>query len=261
MLSHSRLAGRTALVTGASRGVGAAIASRLGAEGARVAVNYRADAAAAHEVVDTIRQSGGTAEAFAGAIGVEESMAQLVADVRDRFGPVDLVVSNAGVASRGRTLVDSAAAEYEELLAVHALGPIALLKHLLPDLRSAARSDVVVISSVTTDHAPPQAAPYTMAKSAMETAARTLAREERRHGVRVNIVAPGLVETDMGTRLVRALKGGAQLAALHADYPFGRVCQPSDVAGVVAFLVGPDGAYLTGQRIVVDGGGADPSLI
>ena len=98
-----------------------------------------------------------------------------------------------------------------------------------------------------------------MAKAAMETCVRTLAREEQRHGVHANIVAPGLVATDMGRRLVKASTGG-DLHALAADSPFGRVCSPDDVAGAVAWLVSDDAGYVTGQKIVVDGGGRDVSI-
>jgi NAD(P)-dependent dehydrogenase (short-subunit alcohol dehydrogenase family) len=99
-----------------------------------------------------------------------------------------------------------------------------------------------------------------MAKAALEVAIRTLAREERGNGIRANIVAPGLVDTDMGSRLVSAVHGGQKLSDLKAHFPFGHVCQPEDVAAAVAFLISEDGSYITGQRIVVDGGGPDPAI-
>jgi NAD(P)-dependent dehydrogenase (short-subunit alcohol dehydrogenase family) len=179
--------------------------------------------------------------------------------VRRDLGPIGILVSNAGTASRGRDVAGTLREEYLSLLAVHTLGPLALLREVLPDLRAAGRGDVVMISSATVDSAPAHAAPYTMAKAAMETAVRTLAREERRHGVRANIVAPGLVATEMGSRLVRASTGGT-LDDLDATSPFGRVCTPEDVAGVVAWLVSADAGYVTGQKILVDGGGPDVAI-
>jgi NAD(P)-dependent dehydrogenase (short-subunit alcohol dehydrogenase family) len=99
-----------------------------------------------------------------------------------------------------------------------------------------------------------------MAKAALEVAIRTLAREERVNAIRANIVAPGLVDTDMGARLVHAVHTGQKLSDLHTHFPFGHVCQPEDVAAAVAFLTSEDGGYITGQRIVVDGGGPDPEI-
>jgi NAD(P)-dependent dehydrogenase (short-subunit alcohol dehydrogenase family) len=254
-----RLHGRTALVTGASRGVGRAIAVRLAAEGAAVAVNYRRERAAADGVVEEVAAAGGMAAAYQAAVDDEAATVAMVQAVRRDLGPVSVLVSNAGTASRGDDVAGTLRQEYLSLLGVHVLGPLALLREVLPDLRAAGRGDVVMISSTTVATAPPNAAPYTMAKAAMETAVRTLAREERRHGVRANIVAPGLVATEMGSRLVRASTGAA-LRDLDASSPFGRVCTPEDVAGAVAWLVSADAGYVTGQKIVVDGGGPDVSI-
>jgi NAD(P)-dependent dehydrogenase (short-subunit alcohol dehydrogenase family) len=140
---------------------------------------------------------------------------------------------------------------------VHAFGPIGLIQALLPDLRAAGRGDIVMISSNTVASAPAGAAPYTMAKAAMETWIRTLAREERRYGIRANIVAPGLVATERGSRLVRSATGGGSMDDVAARFPFGRVCRPEDVAGAVAYLVSDEVGYVTGQTIGVDGGGPD----
>jgi NAD(P)-dependent dehydrogenase (short-subunit alcohol dehydrogenase family) len=256
----SGLDGRVALVTGGSRGVGRAIALRLAADGAAVAVNYRRDDAAAREVVTAIEAAGGRAAAYQAAIGDDQAMATMTEAVRAGLGEVDIVVSNAGIASRGRTVADTEPDEYLRLMTVHALGPLALIRSLLPAMRARPRADIVMVSSAITGHAPPNSAPYTMAKAAMEAAARTLAREERSHGIRVNIVAPGLVATDMGERLVRAVDGRA-LHDLDELYPFGRVCLPEDVAGVVAFLVSADSGYVTGQRLVIDGGGPGTGIL
>ncbi len=225
-----------------------------------MAVDYRRDDAAAAEVVSAIRAGGGTAAAYQAAVGDDEAVAVMTEAVRSDLGEIDILVSNAGTASRGRPVAETEPEEYLRLMTVQALGPIALIRSLLPGMRARPRADIVAVSSAITGYAPPNSAPYTMAKAALEMAARTLAREERRHGIRVNVVAPGLVATDMGERLVRAVDGRA-LHDLDAGYPVGRVCLPEDVAGVVAFLVGPDCGYVTGQRLVIDGGGPDQALV
>ncbi|MGW4487782.1 SDR family NAD(P)-dependent oxidoreductase [Amycolatopsis sp. NPDC004368] len=254
------LASRVALVTGGSRGLGRAVATRLAAEGAAVAVNFRRDSGAADEVVAAIAAEGGTAVAYRASVDDEAAVTAMVRRVRDDLGPVDLLVSNAGTASRGTAIADTEEQEYLRLLRVHTLGPLALIRALLPGLRAAPRGDVIVVSSAIVETTPAGGAAYTMAKAAMEAAARTLAFEERPHGIRVNVVAPGLVATDMGERLVAA-SGAAGIAQLDAQYPFGRVARPEDVAGVVAFLASAHADYLTAQRIRVDGGGPGVPIV
>ena len=253
------MAERIALVTGASRGVGRAVAVRLAADGATVAINYRREIEAADEVVAQIIAAGGKARAYQASIDSAEAVAQMVAAISSDLGAVDLLVSNAGSASSGRDIFSTPDEEYLKLLRVHTLGPVSLIRALLPGMREQSRADVILISSALTDAAPGNSAPYTMAKAAMEAAIRTLAREERKHGIRANIVAPGLVATDMGSRLATAL--GSDIAELDKTYPFGRVCRPEDVAGVVSFLASADSGYVTGQRLLVDGGGAEIAIV
>ena len=259
------LGGRVAIVTGGGRGIGRGISELLAAHGATVAVNYRRDADAAADTVaaiaDAAAASGhgsGSARAYAGSVDDAADCAALVAAVVADFGGVDILVCNAGVASRGRTVVDTDPAELLHLMATHAIGPHHMAREVLPSMRTRARGDIVMISSVATSHMSANGAPYNMGKAAMEALALTLAKEERRHGIHVNVVAPGLVETDMGLRLARAMTGNRDmpdLRALDASAPFGRVCQPSDVANVVLWLCSEGAGYVTGQRIEVDGGG------
>ena len=123
------------------------------------------------------------------------------------FGPVDLLVHNAGIASRGLDVAHTEPAEIERLFRTHALGAFVLCKHLVPQMRDRERADVVMISSVATSHMAANSSPYNMAKAALEALAMTLAKEERRNGIHVNVVAPGLVATEMGRRLVKGAMG------------------------------------------------------
>jgi NAD(P)-dependent dehydrogenase (short-subunit alcohol dehydrogenase family) len=257
------LEGRIAVVTGGSRGIGRAISIDLAKAGAAVAISYRRDADAASETIAAIESAGGTAVAIAAAADDEADCQRLVDGVLASLGGIDILVCNAGIASRGRSVASTDADEVQRVMAVHALGPHYLSRFALPSMRQRAgvpggRGDIVMISSVATTLMSAHGAPYNMGKAAMEALALTLAKEERPNGIHVNVVAPGLVETDMGVRLTRAITGNRDLAdlrSLDSASPFGRVCQPSDIAGVVRWLCGPGAGYVTGQRIEVDGGG------
>jgi NAD(P)-dependent dehydrogenase (short-subunit alcohol dehydrogenase family) len=253
-----QLSGRVALVTGGSRGIGRSIAELFASEGASVAINYRRDADAARETVETIERAGGVARAYAASVDNADEDAQMVLQVLADFGHIDILVCNAGIASRGQAVAETDPEEVSRLLATHAVGPHHLSRLVLPSMRTRDRGDIVMISSVATSNMGPNGAPYNMGKAAMEALALTLAKEERRHGIHVNIVCPGLVETDMGVRLSRARSGNREmtdLRSLDATMPFGHVCQPIDIAKVALFLCSDGAGYVTGQRIVVDGGG------
>ena len=242
-----------ALVTGAGRGIGATICRALASDGADVAVNYRRSAEEAEAVAAEIRAMGRRSFAVAGAVDDPEADDRIVHTVLRELGGLDILVHNAGIASRGQTVAETHPDEVLRLLNTHAIGPHHLTRIALPHIRRAERGDVIFISSAATSHYAGLGGPYNMAKAAMEALAFTLAKEERDHGIRVNIVAPGLVRTEMGRRLVRF--HGADIESLDPHSPFGRVCRPEDVAAVVRFLVSDAAGYVTGQRVYVDGGG------
>jgi NAD(P)-dependent dehydrogenase (short-subunit alcohol dehydrogenase family) len=247
------LEGHGALVTGGSRGMGRAIALALAGMGARVVFSYRKDVDAAHQVVAEIEALGGSATALPADLREPGSAAELARRAVDAIGPISTVVSNAGMASRGHSVTSTSRDEYLDMLQMHAFAIVEIAGELLPAMRAAGSGSIVLVSSTVTTALPANTAPYAVAKSAGEAIVRVLAMEERGNGIRVNAVAPGLVATDMGERLVRASVEGS-LGELDADYPFGRVCRPEDVAHAVSFLVDPD-SYVTGHRLVVDGGG------
>ncbi|MBE7520223.1 MAG: SDR family oxidoreductase [Thermoflexaceae bacterium] len=249
------LAGRVALVTGGGRGIGRAISLALAEDGADVAVNYRRDEEAARQTAAEIQALGRRAGAYAASIDSFDDDRAMVEAVLKDFGYVDILVHNAGIASRGQSVADTDPAELERVIRTHAFGPHYLSKLLAPQMRARPRGDVIFISSVATLSLAANGAPYNMGKAAMEALAMTLYKEERPHGTHVNIVAPGLVETDMGVRLAKATMGVQDIHELDRRMPFGRVCQPGDVADVVRYLVSEGASYLSGQRIYVDGGG------
>lgn len=248
------LAGRVALVTGASRGIGRAIALRLAAEGADVAISYANDAAAAADCVAAIEAQG--CRAFALRAPAEDLAAgeALVAGTLEALGPIGILVHNAGVDWDGTPVAQTPPEALLRVLQINAVAPHHLSRLVLPTMRTLGRGDIVMVSSMVTEVKGAGYAPYCMSKSALEALAAVLAKEERAHGIHVNTVAPGLVETPLGMRYVEAL-GGRDMRDLDAVVPYGRVCQPEQVASVVAFLVSGDASYVNGQTIYVHGGG------
>ena len=254
-MTDMNLAGRTALVTGASRGIGRGIALALAKAGADIAVNYTRDAAAAAETVAEIQALGRKAKADQASVADEEASAAMVAAIEADCGPLSILINNAGIASRGRSVADTDAAEVEKLLAIHAVGAHRLSRLALPQLRQHDRSDIVIISSIATLHHAANGAPYNMAKAAGEALALTLAKEEVKNGVRVNSVAPSLTVSDMGERLARAITGNDDIHHLDAKFPFGRVPTPDDVAAAVVWFVSDANPYCSGQKLNIDGAG------
>jgi 3-oxoacyl-[acyl-carrier protein] reductase len=248
------LEGRVALVTGGGRGIGKAIALGLAEDGADVAVNFRRDEDSAHETVAEIEKLGRHAKAYAASIDDYAQCETMVSRALADFGKIDILVNNAGVASRGLTVAKTDPAEVERVFRTHAFGAWACSKLVLPSMREQPRGDIVMISSAATLHMGANSAPYNMAKAALEALALTLAKEERRRGIHVNVVAPGLVDTEMGRRLVKGAMGVEDIRTMDDNAAFGHVCTPEEVAEVVRFVVSDRASYVTAQRIGVDGG-------
>jgi 3-oxoacyl-[acyl-carrier protein] reductase len=249
-----QLEGRVALVTAGSRGIGRAIALRLAADGADVAISYASDEAAAAACVAGIERLGRRALAFRAPAEDLAAGERLVATTLSRLGPIGILVNNAGVDWDGTPVAETSPEALLRVLQINAVAPHHLSRLVLPSMRTLDRGDIVMVSSMVTEVLGGGYAPYAMSKSALEALAVVLGKEERAHGIHVNCVAPGLVETPLGMRYVTAL-GGKHMRDLDAVVPYGRVCQPEQVASVVAFLVSADASYLNGQTIYVHGGG------
>jgi len=236
----------TALVTGASRGLGAAIAKRLAADGFAVAVNYASNKTQADRVVADIRAAGGTAEAFGADITDEDAVADLVSRVRGSLGPATVLVANATgpqpeIAAEKLTWRD-----HLDQLEFFVKSPTLLLQAALPDMRAAGRGRLIQIGSDIFERSLPGMSAYTAAKGAQWGLTRTWARELGRDGITVNLVAPGWVPVER--------HGEADTAGYVADVPVGRIGVPEDVAAAVAYLASDDASFITGQRLTVNGG-------
>ncbi|MEK7847303.1 MAG: SDR family oxidoreductase [Chloroflexota bacterium] len=254
------LSGRVAIVTGGSRGVGRGISLALARAGARVAMNYRKDEASARQTVADIQALGSQALALPADNTNPAQVREMVSRVLDTFGKVDILVNNAGIASKGNWVIDTEFREIERVVGTHAYGAFHFTQAVLPSMRQQPRGDIHFISSRGALDCPPRYLPYAMAKLAMEALALVLAKEELQHNIRVNIIRLGLVETDMGRRLVKGTVG-ADIEDISADMPFGRVCQPEDVGNLCAFLCSQKGEYLSGHIIHLDGGGSVRELV
>lgn len=247
------LEGRIALVTGGNRGIGRGIALGLAADGADIAVNYRRDEESAMDTVAEIEKLGRRAIAYPAPVDQWEAVESMVDQVIADFGAIDILVNNAGIASRGNSIADTDPAEFERVVKTHCFGTFYACHAVLPHMRKRPRGDIIVVSSAATRRWAANGAPYNVGKAGMEALAFGLAKEELANNIRVNIVAPGLVESEMGRRLAKATRGASSLRELDASSPFGHVCQPEDVANVVRYLVSDLNTYVTGDRVYVDG--------
>lgn len=246
---------RVALVTGGSRGIGRATAIALANAGMKVAVNYHRDSDAALQTVAEIQSNKGIAQAFLASVADVEGCEELVGSVKKELGTPTVLICNAGIASRGLSVAETSEQEIIKLFTTHTLSAHILCRLLISDMRTAKRADIVMISCANAGTNIANGAPYNMAKAALEALAMTLAKEERENGVRVNVVVPGLVHTEMGKRLMRARAGIMNIHDLDESSPFEHVCNPAEVGNVVKFLVSQENSYMTGARIVCDGGG------
>jgi 3-oxoacyl-[acyl-carrier protein] reductase len=240
---------KTAIVTGSSRGIGAAIAKRLAAEGFAVIVNYAGRAADADNVVQEIQKAGGKAAAVKADVSIPSEIASLFDKAEELFGGVDVLVNNAGIMQPGLVnLVDTDDALFDRLLAINLKGTFNALRLAAKRLRRGGR--IVNFSSSVIGLALPGYSVYAATKSAVETMTNIFAKELRGREITVNVVAPGPTATD----LFLNGKTPEQIEHLSKIAPLERLGQPGDIASAVSFLAGPDGAWVNGQTLRVNGG-------
>lgn len=246
----SRLKGKVAVITGASKGIGAAIAKQLASDGASVVVNYATSKAGADQVVSDITGAGGKAVAIGGSVANEEEVEKLFNEVKEQFGRVDILVNNAGVYSFA-PIDQLFTEEYARLFDTNVRGLLLTTKAALPLFPSDGGS-IVNISSVVSTYAPPFVSVYSATKGAVDTITKSLAKELGPRSIRVNAINPGLVITE-GSQSANIVGSDFEKEAI-AGTPLGRVGLPEDIAPPVAFLASDEARWITGETIFVSGG-------
>lgn len=242
------LQGKVALVTGASRGIGRAIALELARQGAKVAVNYAGSEAKANEVVEEIKNMGGEAFAIQADVSNAKAVDQMVKAVLERFERIDILVNNAGI-TRDNLLMRMKEEEWDDVMNINLKGVFNCTKAVTRPMMKQRYGRIVNIASIVGVSGNPGQANYVAAKAGVIGLTKTAARELASRNITVNAVAPGFITTDMTDRLSEELK-----AEMLKQIPLARFGEPEDVAKVVSFLVSDAASYMTGQTLHVDGG-------
>ncbi|MFS2027527.1 SDR family oxidoreductase [Massilia sp. CT11-137] len=238
---------RVALVTGASRGIGAAVAKRLAEDGFAIAVNYAGNEAAANATVAAIEAAGGRAIAVRADVAKVDDVKAMFAAIEEKLGPVDILVNNAGILPYV-TIAETTDEQFERTMAINVTGTFNTMREAATRLNEGGR--IVNFSTSVLHMAPPTYGVYVATKGAVEALTRVFAKELRGRGITCNAVAPGPVATE----LFLTGKSDELVQQIANSAPLGRLGQPEDIAGVVSFLVGPDGGWVNGQVLRANGG-------
>jgi 3-oxoacyl-[acyl-carrier protein] reductase len=242
------LTGKTALVTGGSRGIGRAISLLLAEQGAKVAVNYRANAEAAQKVVECIAAGGGEAIAVQADVRSQDQVTDMVKEVIDAFGRLDILVNNAGL-RKDTLLIRMKEEDWDLVMETNAKGTFLCTKAVQRQMMRQRWGRIINITSVSGLAGNPGQANYSAAKAALVGFTKTVAKEMASRGITCNAVAPGFVLTDLTVDL-----GEAMFEGIKAACPLGRLGEAREIASAVAFLASDEAAYITGQVLSVDGG-------
>jgi len=246
----SKLANKVAVVTGASKGIGAGIAKALAAEGAAVVVNYASSKDGAERVVEAIKNGGGKAVAVQGDVAKATDVERIFVETKKAFGKVDVLVNNAGVYAFS-PLEDVTEQEFHRQFNTNVLGLILATKEAAKHFNGDGGS-IINVGSVVSRSAPPQSVIYTATKGAVDAVTGVLSKELGAKGIRVNSINPGLVQTE-GTQSAGIIGSDFANHAI-AETPLGRSGQPEDIAPIAVFLASDDSRWLTGETLLASGG-------
>ncbi len=247
-MTPPKLEGHVALVTGASRGIGRAIALRLAADGVNIAVNYNSGEAPARQLVDEISSLGGNAISIQADVADEDQVKNMVARVREQWNRLDILINNAGIRN-DRLLMRMTTKEWDDTLNVNLRGAYLCTRAALPLMVRQRRGRIINMSSVVGVAGNPGQANYAASKAALIGLTKSVAKEVARRNITANALAPGYILTGMVEELSEDLK-----SQVLSRVPMNRLGVPEDVAGIVAFLCSDEASYITGQVIRVDGG-------
>ena len=247
------LLGQVAVVTGGSRGIGRGIALALAEAGADLVINYRKDENAAEEAVSRIQGMGRKALAVQGDVSNFEVAQNLMRQAFRVFARIDTLVNSAGIASRGNFVEKTEVEEWIRVLSTNLNAAFFCCKAVLEYMHRNQKGNIINISSIAAEILQAGHSPYAVSKAGLEALTKVLAKEEGRRGIRVNAIAPGIVKTDMGDRLMKAM-GEAVVKARLKVTPLGRIAHPEDLGHLAVFLVSDKASYITGKVIHMDGG-------
>jgi NAD(P)-dependent dehydrogenase (short-subunit alcohol dehydrogenase family) len=254
MEAATRFAGKVALVTGASGGLGRACALRLAREGARVAVHYHASCDAARETLGLIEQAGGAGELIAADNRDREAVHRAVACVLDRLGRIDVLINNAGRHRLARSL-EQEQQDWDDLIGSNLSGTFFFAQAAAKNMMAAGRGHIVNVASKMATSTAPSNAAYCAAKAGIVALTQVLAAEWARYGIRVNCVAPGVLATAASQQMIGELDGGDLLQrCLVARTPIGRLGDVEEIAAAIAFVASGEADFLTGSTLTIDGG-------
>lgn len=246
MSTGRELGGKVVLVTGGSRGIGAAISRRFGSLGSRVVIGYKSDHEAARALADKLGRAGGPCIAAQGDVADPDDVKNLVATTVDEFGVIDILVNCAAIGPY-RALGQMDAPFIRKILDTNVMGTVLMIEAALPHLPSGGR--IINFSSALAFRPIPTSSVYSASKAAVVTLTHAFSKELGPRGITVNAIAPGVIETDMTTSIL-AERGDQILAAT----PLARIGQPDDIAAIATFLASPDARWITGRTIIADGG-------